>query len=121
MSKISAGTHIRIEIDVERVVDEAHRFVTQHWPHGNPDAALDELGSSRNRFVPLSILEHMVLEGVSKRADVDSFVAYCFGDWGFGETTVPDVKPATPTGRSAVRRIDPTMRPLGDKWAALRR
>ena len=118
MSKISAGTHIRIEIDVERVVDEAHRFVTQHWPHDDPDAVLDELGSSRNRFVPLSILEHMVLEGVSKRADVDSFVSYCFGDWGIGEPTVPA---ATPAGRSAVRRKDPTMRPLGEERPALRR
>ena len=118
MSKISAGTHIRIEVDMERVVDEAHRFVTQQWPHDDPDAALDELGSSRNRFVPLSILEHMVLEGVSKRADVDSFVTYCFGDWGIGEASVPAI---TSAGRSPVRRMESTMRPLGEKRPPLRK
>jgi hypothetical protein len=117
LDMLRAGNHIRIEVDLGDVVDEAHRFVTQSWPRGYPAAVLDDLASNRNRFVPIQVLEYMVLDGVSKRGDVAPFVDYCFADWGIRHveparsnrgsrdaTSVPVTQPA-PTRDTYLRNL----------------
>lgn len=79
--KVAAGNYLRIEVDLAGLVSEAQRFVTQAWPRNGAAAVAGELGSARNRFVPLQVLEYMVLDGASKRADIEPFIAYCFGEW----------------------------------------
>ena len=76
-----APRHIRIEVDLEPVIDEAYRFVTTKWPRPNPVEALGELGLPRNHFVPIQCLEQMVLAGVTRREDIADFVASCFAGW----------------------------------------
>ena len=63
-------------------IDEAHRFITTRWPRPNPLVALGELGLPSNAFVPIACLEQMVLAGVTNRADIAEFVAWCFDFWG---------------------------------------
>ena len=70
--------HIRVEVRLDPLIDEAHRFITLPWPRANPTGALRDLGSSRNRFIPLQILEQMVLEGVTRREDVADFITTAF-------------------------------------------
>jgi RNA polymerase sigma-70 factor (ECF subfamily) len=69
---------IRVEVDLDPLVDEALAFITLPWPRPDPAAALPDLGSPRNRFVPLQILEQMVLDGVAARRDVSDFLAAVF-------------------------------------------
>jgi hypothetical protein len=70
--------HIRVEVDLEAVTDDAYRFVATRWPRAEPRQELGDLGSGRNRFVPIEILEQMVLSGVTQRKDVAEFIASCF-------------------------------------------
>ncbi len=70
--------NLRVEVHIEPLIDEAMRFITAPWPRANPLEALGDLASTRNRYVPIHILEQMVLSGVSKRDDVATFIRACF-------------------------------------------
>jgi hypothetical protein len=70
--------HIRVEVDLDPVIDEAHHFITMKWPRPNPREALGDLGFPRNRFVPIECLDQMVLAGVTRREDVAEFLTWCF-------------------------------------------
>ena len=70
--------HIRVVVDLEPLIDQAHRFVSAAWPRSAPAATLGDLVASRNRFVPIPVLEQMVLAGVTRRQDVADFVTACF-------------------------------------------
>lgn len=101
-NRIGVGDHLRVEVDVEELVQEAERFITERWPRPRPRAALDELASPRNRFLSLEILEYMVLDGASKRQDVRPFVEYCVAEWGLAEHKDPEM--AAITARQRARR-----------------
>ncbi len=69
---------IRVEVHLNSVVSEAHRFVTMPWPRPQPTDTLQDLASRRNCFVPLVVLEQMVLDGVTRRQDVADLIAAAF-------------------------------------------
>jgi RNA polymerase sigma-70 factor (ECF subfamily) len=94
MEPVTAGRHIRVEVDVPAVVDEAHRFVASPWPRRQPAEVLEDLASSLNRFVPLAVLEYMVLDGIGPkdRQAVAEFVESCFADWGLRAAPVPPMR-----------------------------
>ena len=70
--------HIRVEVDLDPVIDEAHQFITMKWPRPNPRQALLDLSSPRNRFIPIEILEQLVLAGVTQREVVAEFITSWF-------------------------------------------
>jgi RNA polymerase sigma-70 factor, ECF subfamily len=70
--------NLRVEVRLEPLVDEALRYITLPWPRHDPEGALSDLGSNRNRFIPIVILEQMVLDGVTRRQDVADFLAATF-------------------------------------------
>jgi RNA polymerase sigma-70 factor (ECF subfamily) len=72
----SHNLHVRVRLGP--LVDEALRFITLPWPRPRPGDALDDLASPRNRYIPLVILEQMVLDGVSRRRDVAEYVTAAF-------------------------------------------
>ena len=80
MDQAAADTqrHIRVVVDLQPLIDQAHRFVTAAWPRTEPTEALGDLRASRNRFVPIPVLEQMVLAGVTRREDVADFITACF-------------------------------------------
>jgi hypothetical protein len=94
-NRMGVGDHLRVEVDVDEITQEAERFITESWPRPTPRATLDELGSPRNRFLSLEVLEHMVLDGVSKEQDVRPFVDWCLAEWGMKEHTDPEVAALT--------------------------
>ena len=83
--RLGVGEHLRVEVDVEEITQEAGRFITESWPRPEPRANLGELGSPRNRFLSVAVLEYMVLDGVSEQEDVRPFVEWCLAEWGIGE------------------------------------
>jgi RNA polymerase sigma factor (sigma-70 family) len=72
----SHNLHVRVRLDP--LVDEALRFITLPWPRPRPEEALGDLGSPRNRYIPIVVLEQMVLDGVSQRQDVAEFLRATF-------------------------------------------
>jgi RNA polymerase sigma-70 factor (ECF subfamily) len=74
----AARRNLRVEVRLDPLVDEALRYITLPWPRHDPEGALDDLGSNRNRFIPIVILEQMVLDGVTRRQDVADFLAANF-------------------------------------------
>ena len=70
-----ARRNLRVEVRLDPLVEEALRYITLPWPRHEPEGALNDLGSNRNRFVPIVILEQMVLDGVTRREDVADFLA----------------------------------------------
>jgi RNA polymerase sigma-70 factor (ECF subfamily) len=74
-----AGSHnLHVQVRLDPLVDEALRFITLPWPRTRPEEALGDLGSPRNRYIPLVVLEQMVLDGVSQRQDVVDFLSATF-------------------------------------------
>ncbi|HEX2516302.1 MAG TPA: hypothetical protein VH257_16465 [Chloroflexota bacterium] len=73
-----ARRNLRVEVRLDPLVEEALRYITLPWPRHEPEGALNDLGSNRNRFVPIVILEQMVLDGVTRREDVADFLAATF-------------------------------------------
>jgi RNA polymerase sigma-70 factor, ECF subfamily len=94
-NRMGVGEHLRVEVDVDEITKEAGRFITESWPRPKPRETLADLRSSRNRFLPLEVLEYMVLDGVSREQDVRPFVEYCLGEWGMKEHTDPEVAALT--------------------------
>jgi RNA polymerase sigma-70 factor (ECF subfamily) len=70
--------NLRVEVRLDPLVEEALRYITLPWPRHDPEGALKDLGSNRNRFIPIVILEQMVLDGVTRRQDVADFLAATF-------------------------------------------
>jgi RNA polymerase sigma-70 factor, ECF subfamily len=95
------GKHIRIEVDLEGVLAEAFRFVTTPWPRQEPTDVLEDLKTPRNRFVPLQILEQMVLDGVRQRKHIAALLDYM----------VDEYKLTTWSEDQAPRRRDHTVAP----------
>jgi hypothetical protein len=74
-----AGSHnLHVQVRLAPLVDEALRFITLPWPRTRPEDALGDLGSPRNRYIPIVVLEQMVLDGVSQRQDVTDFLSATF-------------------------------------------
>jgi RNA polymerase sigma factor (sigma-70 family) len=73
-----ARRNLRVEVRLDPLVEEALRYITLPWPRHEPEGALNDLGSNRNRFIPIVILEQMVLDGVTRREDVAEFLAATF-------------------------------------------
>jgi len=74
-----AGSHnLHVQVRLAPLVDEALRFITLPWPRTRPEDALGDLGSPRNRYIPIVVLEQMVLDGVSQRQDVADFLSATF-------------------------------------------
>ncbi len=66
-----------IEVDELALTDALYAFVTDPKPSRNERPVIQELHS----FVPemVSVLEHMVLDGVEERQDVADYVNFVFG------------------------------------------
>jgi uncharacterized protein YndB with AHSA1/START domain len=66
-----------IEVDEPALTDALYAFVTDPKPSRNERPVIQELHS----FVPemVSVLEHMVLDGVKERQDVVDYVNFVFG------------------------------------------
>ena len=94
-SRVGVGEHLRLEVDVDEITREAERFITESWPRPKPRATLGELGSPRNRFLSVEVLEYMVLDGVSTGQDVRLFVEHCLAEWGLREHTDPEMAALT--------------------------
>ena len=73
-----ASHNLHVQVRLDPLVEEALRFITLPWPRPRPEDALGDLGSPRNRYIPLVVLEQMVLDGVSRRRDVAEFLAATF-------------------------------------------
>jgi len=86
-NRMGVGDHLRVEVDVDEIAREAERFITERWPRPKPRETLDELGSPRNRFLSIEVLESMVLDGASGRQDVRPFVEWCLAEWGRSNPT----------------------------------
>jgi hypothetical protein len=70
--------NLRAEVRLDPLVEEALRYITLPWPRHDPEGALNDLGSNRNRSIPIVILEQMVLDGVTRRQNVADFLAATF-------------------------------------------
>jgi len=68
--------HIRIEIDRDALIDEIFAYVTARGSADNRHRALKELASKRNMFIARDFLNQMVLDGVTKRSDVEDLLDY---------------------------------------------
>ena len=66
-----------IEVDESALTDALYDFVTDPRPSRNERPVVQELHS----FVPemVSVLEHMILDGVEERKDVADYVSFVFG------------------------------------------
>ncbi len=66
-----------IEVDEFALTDALYDFVTDPRPSRNERPVVQELHS----FVPemVSVLEHMILDGVEERKDVADYVSFVFG------------------------------------------
>ena len=69
---------LHVKVHLAPLVEEALRFITLPWPRATPEDALGDLGSPRNRFIPMAVLEQMVLDGVSRRQDVAEYLTAAF-------------------------------------------
>ncbi len=67
----------RIEVDESALTDALYDFVTDPRASRNERLVVQELHS----FVPemVSVLEHMILDGVEERKDVAEYVSFVFG------------------------------------------
>jgi hypothetical protein len=76
----------RIQVDTERLTDEAFAFVTDPTPARNERAIVQELGD----FFPemVDVLECMVIDGTEERQDVSDYVHTVFTSEGYRS---PDV------------------------------
>jgi hypothetical protein len=68
---------IRVEVHLDALIDEAHRFITMKWPRANPRESLGDLRYGY-AILPIDILEQMVLAGVTQREDVAEFISSWF-------------------------------------------
>ena len=66
-----------IEVDESALTDALYEFVTDPRPSRNERPVVQELYS----FIPemVSVLEHMILDGVEERKDVADYVSFVFG------------------------------------------
>jgi hypothetical protein len=86
-------TIFRIQVDTERLTDEAYAFVTDPRPSRNERTVVQEL----HEFFPqmVDVLECMVMDGTEERQDVASYIDAVFTQDGYPSPEAP-VRPLTP-------------------------
>src|SRR3954451_5157819 len=68
----------RIQVDEAALTDELFGFVTDPAPVRNQRPVIAELHDFNPEMV--DVLEHMVLDGVDRREDVQAYVRYALGE-----------------------------------------
>jgi hypothetical protein len=87
---------VRIQVDTERLTDEAYAFVTDPHPSRNDRPVVQEL----NDFFPqmVDVLECMVMDGTEERQDVASYIDAVFTNDGYISADAP-VRPGPKKSR----------------------
>jgi hypothetical protein len=75
-SGAGAPRHIRIEVDRDALVDEVVAYVTAPGSPEHRRRALTELASKRTLWIPRDLLYQQVLDGVTRRADVEAVIDF---------------------------------------------
>jgi RNA polymerase sigma-70 factor (ECF subfamily) len=72
--------HIRIEVNRDALVDEVVAYVSAPGSADNRRRALNELASKRNLWFPRDLLYQMVLDGVTRRKDVEALIDFTIAE-----------------------------------------
>ncbi|MGH2560081.1 MAG: hypothetical protein ACRDJH_13525 [Thermomicrobiales bacterium] len=78
---------IRIQVDTERLTDEAFAFVTDPTPARNDRQIVQDLGDFYPEMV--DVLECMVIDGTEARQDVSDYVHAVFTPEGYRSPEAP--------------------------------
>lgn len=76
------SSHVfRVQVDTERLTDEAHQFVTDPRPSRNEMPVIQELHDYFPQMV--DVLECMVIDGTEERQDVADYIHAVFTPDGY--------------------------------------